>query len=719
MFGKKLLTILYVLLFRGLPFIFLLILTPGAYSQSFQVSETSAKFVNDRDYDSLLKVQYLPYAATKNIYTGDFNARFPEYKPRVLELMQSILQNPFGQLDQKYATLEPGSTAYEKVRKLYLAEISKAVGISLQNPAALYPLFEPDYSDRILQFHTDIAVQRNGDLNVTEYITVYNGNGHGNSANNDIQRGIVRDFPTVYTDKDGYKVKTGFSLKQVSRNDMAEPYITEMLVNGERIMIGKSDVFIDTGVYTYKLEYITNQQVRFDTAKDELYWNVNGNGWVFTADSISCSIRFPEGANIFEYDCYTGVQGSTEKDCRSRKASGNEIFFSSTRRMNAYEGLTVAAAIEKGVLIAPGKAASTWLFLKANYILPFLSALLLFLFGFYFSAWRKKGRDPKQGTIFPQFEPPAGLTPADTGYILDQKYRSRLFAASLVDAAVNKDLEISVDRVGTIFKTNEYTFLKPDKVEGVGTAEKISQYGFSLHEIYGEKAKSGTYNPVFKNLNTTLEKNLKDKFLLTKKTKPGARGMFALNSGFGYLGMVLFFLGLIVSFFFTVNFFSKQVFIITVFLMLAILLVNIIFMRIMKAYTKEGRAITDHILGFKMYLEQAEQRMYNMLTPPEKNLELFEKYLPYAIALGVENEWAEKFDSIIQQAIAEGYQPAYFRGSAGSFSNNFNVAAMSAGISSGLSSTISSASTPPSSSSGSSGGGSSGGGGGGGGGGGW
>jgi hypothetical protein len=294
-----------------------------------------------------------------------------------------------------------------------------------------------------------------------------------------------------------------------------------------------------------------------------------------------------------------------------------------------------------------------------------------------------------------------------------------LFAATLVDAAVHKDLEIAVDRAGTIFKTNEYTFKKPDKTAGDGTAGKISRYGFPITDIYGEKAKSGTYNPTFKSLNTSLEKTLKDRFLLTQKSKPGARGMFALNSGFGYLGIVLFILALIVSFFFTVNFFSKPVFIITVCLMVAILLVNIIFIRIMKAYTKEGRAVTDHILGFKMYLAQAEQRMYNMLTPPEKNLELFEKYLPYAIALGVENEWAEKFDSIIQKAIAEGYQPAYFRGSSGSFGNNFNVAAMSAGISSGLSSTISSASTPPSSSSGSGGGGSSGGGGGGGGGGGW
>ncbi|MGL6266501.1 MAG: DUF2207 domain-containing protein [Chitinophagaceae bacterium] len=582
------------------------------------------------------------------------------------------------------------------------------------------PQRDADFTDRILRFHTDIDVQKNGELHVTEYITIYNGNGQGNTANNDIQRGIVRDFPTQYKDKDGYKVKTGFRLKSVRRNNETEPYIKEILTNGERIMIGKPDVFIDSGVYTYKLEYITDQQLRFDTAKDELYWNVNGNGWVFTADSISCIIRFPEGAKIFEFDCYTGVQGSAERDCRGSKISDNELYFFSTRRMNAYEGLTVAAAIQKGILNAPGKTADAWVFLKANYIIPFLSAIFIFLFWFYFTAWKKKGRDPKQGTIFPQFEPPAGLTPADTGFILDQKYASRLFAATLVDAAVHKELEISIDRVGLIFKANEYTFSKLDKVEGTGSDAQISRYGFSLNEIYGQKAKSGTYNPIFKTLNSSLEKTLKNRFLLTKKGKPGVSAMFAKNSGYGYLGIVLLLLALIVSFFFTINFFSQPVFIITICLVFSILLLNIIFIRIMSAYTHEGRAVTDHILGFKMYLEQAEQRVYNMLTPPEKTLDLFEKYLPYAIALGVENAWAEKFDSIIQHAIEAGYQPAYFSGNSGRFSNNFNVAAMSAGISSGLSSTISSASTPPSSSSsGSGGGGSSGGGGGGGGGGGW
>jgi Predicted membrane protein (DUF2207) len=347
--------------------VILLLSNYESVGQSFMVSETSAGFVADRDYDSLIAEQFLPYAVSKNISESDFKARYAEYKPRFIELLQAILQNPITALDKKFVSVEPGTPAYGKARMAYLGEIRRAVEMALNNPSAFYPMFEPDLSDRILRFHADIKVEKNGEVNVTEYITIYNGNGQGNSANNDIQRGIVRDFPTVYTDKKGYKVKTGFSLKRVEKNGLPEPYQTQLLMNGERIMVGKSDIFIADGVYTYKLEYTTKNQVRFDSTKDELYWNVNGTGWVFTADSISCSISFPEGAKIFEFDCYTGVQGSTDKDCLGTKVSGNEIFFSATRRMNAYEGLTVAAAIEKGVLTAPGNGVGIQLFKSKLY----------------------------------------------------------------------------------------------------------------------------------------------------------------------------------------------------------------------------------------------------------------------------------------------------------------------------------------------------------------
>ena len=109
------------------------------------------------------------------------------------------------------------------------------------------------------------------------------------------------------------------------------------------------------------------------------------------------------------------------------------------------------------------------------------------------------------------------------------------------------------------------------------------------------------------------------------------------------------------------------------------------------------------------------------MHPPELTTELFEKYLPYALALDVENAWAEKFSSVLGRAAtapgqSNGYQPSWYHGT------NRNLASIgdfAGNLGSSIGSAVSSSSTAPGSSSGGSGGGSSGGGGGGGGGGGW
>jgi hypothetical protein len=58
-----------------------------------------------------------------------------------------------------------------------------------------------------------------------------------------------------------------------------------------------------------------------------------------------------------------------------------------------------------------------------------------------------------------------------------------------------------------------------------------------------------------------------------------------------------------------------------------------------------------------MYLAQAEQHIYNQLAPPEKTLDLFEKYLPYAVALNVQNEWAANLILLLNRP----WQPGIIR----------------------------------------------------------
>lgn len=562
-----------------------------------------------------------------------------------------------------------------------------------------------DVNDRILKYHSDVTVLPNGDLLVKEEITVFNGQ-YGN-----IQRGIFRDFPTLYKDTSGFWSERGFSVQQVRKNGRDEPYKKESISGGVRLLIGDKDVYLPDGIYTYAIEYKTTQQLIFAADRDELYWNVNGNGWSFTADTVSCNIHFPETAKIKEYRCYTGAMGSTASECKAKQTAANEIYFENTRRFDANEGLTVAVGIEKGIIAPPSPIQRFTAFINGNYIIPLLLFICVFFVAYYFYVWARKGRDPRKGLIYPQFSPPAGIDPAEAGYIVDQKYGSHLFAAALIDCAVKKNLNIEVSREGLLFKSNVYTFTKPANATGLN-----GDLGFNLSQLYGETAQKGKYNSTLRSCYTALQNDLKEKFLVRGRRKNKDEAMFTLNRGYVIFALIV----LIASIFAAIKFLTERpsfkIGIFCAVVLLIIIVTHVVFKSIMSAYTRRGREVVDHLLGFKMYLSTAEQHYYNQLAPPEKTLELFEKYLPYAVALRVENEWAAKFDTIIAAAMASGYNPSYY-----SFASNsggrFNVGDFSRGISAGLASTISSASTPPSSSS--SGGGSSGGGGGGGGGGGW
>ena len=58
----------------------------------------------------------------------------------------------------------------------------------------------------------------------------------------------------------------------------------------------------------------------------------------------------------------------------------------------------------------------------------------------------------------------------------------------------------------------------------------------------------------------------------------------------------------------------------------------------------------DSIEGFREYLGVAEEDRLNALNPPEKTPELFEKFLPYAVALDCQNAWAAKFAGVLAAA---------------------------------------------------------------------
>jgi len=202
------------------------------------------------------------------------------------------------------------------------------------------------------------------------------------------------------------------------------------------------------------------------------------------------------------------------------------------------------------------------------------------------------------------------------------------------------------------------------------------------------------------------------------------RGFFAINGGWHFLGIVIsiVFIGVTLTqpgkaYNWPQWYLTSPLGWLTVALAICALIANGIFGSLLRAPTVAGQSLMDHIRGFKMYLEVAEGEELKRIKgiPPKMTPELYEAYLPAALALEVEQRWAERFARELQ-VDPQTYQPAWYSGSAW---NAANVANFSSQLGTSLSSAIASASQAPGSSSGGGGGGSSGGGGGGGGVGGW
>ncbi len=610
--------------------------------------------------------------------------------------------------------------------------------------------------EAITNFQSDVTVNQDSSLDVIESITV-------NSEGNEIRHGIFRDFPTTYKDRNGLTIRVDFSVQGVSRDGSSENYAIESISNGKRIKIGDKDVYLQNGIHTYVIKYHTTRQLGFFDTYDELYWNVTGNGWSFPIEQAGIIVHLPAGAQIQKNAIYTGAYGVTGHDATVLAASGNVYRVRTTRVLKPQDGLTIAVAWQKGIVAAPTSSQQQLWMLRDNAGFLGMGITLLSVAGYFLYAWAKVGRDPPKGTIIPLFHPPENLGAAGVRYVWKQGFDDRAVAASLVGLAVKGRLKIeNNDGVYTIHKILEggapmmasetalfnrlpsaSLELKQSNNATIRSAMEASKK--SLVSDFSGKLFVKNYGWFVTGLALSLLGLFISSWLM-----PDNLGKVWLFVG-GFCTVVWGFVfviggGMIKGLFTGYGFFAKLKnlialvclapffaagiagpfslvmkeeislpVIIFVGSMMAIGLLNLLFYFLMPAPTVVGRQVLDDIEGFRLYMTTAEEKRLDMLNPPEKTPALFERYLPYAMALDCENAWNAKFASVLAAAAAAGAAGAtwYY----GSSHNGWN--GMSDSLGRGLASTLSTSSTAPGSSSGSGGGGSSGGGGGGGGGGGW
>ncbi len=598
-------------------------------------------------------------------------------------------------------------------------------------------------NEKILSFASRIQIQPDSDLVVTETIRVI-------PEGNQIKRGIYRDFPTLYSSAYGLKTSVPFEVLEIIRDGKPEPWHTEQKSNGLRIYLGSANVYLPHEETTYTIKYRTGRQLGSFKDFDELYWNVTGNGWAFPILKATACVDLPPGTAPRSIEAYTGPEGSKGTAFKITGSTDCDVLIETVAPLSPGEGLTIVVTWPKGFVKSPSQQEKILGIASSNLGLIAGTIGLIAVFGYFLVTWIFVGRDPAHGVIIPLFEPPKGFTPQDVRYLkgLGTCDQTSL-AAAVMQLAVGRALTIKQSGkdsfslvkgtpskldpdqsalFATLFKGGSPLDLKQQNHQTLQAARLALSKG--LGKKVGPYFARNTSVWVIGLLATLIPLGIS---LLDAKSKEGTLFMMVWLSGWsvgcGVLSMTAFKawkspnkLAAIPLTLFTIPFLAGWFFGIWALIQSASLWVCVlyiagislcvVFQHLLKRPTAEGQKLRDQILGFKKYLSVAEADRLALENPPERTPELFEKFLPYALALEVEQAWSEQFTDILASAARDAESGIH------TTSLVLPLAAASA-FTSSFSQAISSASTAPGSSSGSGGGGSSGGGGGGGGGGGW
>jgi uncharacterized membrane protein YgcG len=547
-------------------------------------------------------------------------------------------------------------------------------------------------AERILNYHSDISIHRDGSMTVLDTIRVQ-------VEGNQIQRGIVRSIPTRYRDRVGNRYVVDFDVLSVERDGAPEPWFTSSRGNGIDLYTGQRDRLLPLGEHEFRIEYRTNRQIGFFGNHDELWWNVNGTDSEFPHDSVSARVTLPgsPGIDNLTIEGWVGLPGSTETAVTAEIDGVNSARISASRALAPGEGLTFVMTWPKGIVDEPTTADNAIRLLDDNRgLLVSLTGLIVML-GYWFRVWTAHGRDPLRGTIFPHYQPPKGVSPASARHVRRMGYDQKAFSAALINLAVKGYVEIDEN-------DGEYSLRKTD-----GGSEALAPGEAALmNELFVR----GDLLTLESGNHATVQAAMSAHKKLLKRDND--RIHFKTNGIYTLPAIAILAATFLVTL--VINGVSPMAIVIGIVSALTIP----VFAFLMRAHTPAGRRLLDTIEGFRLYLNVAEKDELNLKNPPEITPGLFEAFLPYALALDVEQRWAERFNASLTPEQAAAYQPGWYHGRWDSGRGGVgNIGAATAAVTGAVVGSIAAAATPPGSSSGGGGGGFVGGGGGGGGTGGW
>jgi hypothetical protein len=568
----------------------------------------------------------------------------------------------------------------------------------------LFSISEAFAEERILRYTSVAWVNPDASMKVRENILF-------NVEGKDIKRGIIRVFPVNYKTDTGRSHRTGFDLVSVKLDGQDIPSTTSYVGDNVEIKIGDPDKMLAHGQRTFDIVYKVTGHIRDLKDRDALYWNVTGNDWAFPIDSAGFRLFLPEGAKIMADNAYTGLRGESGRDfMKTEKGS-----FITTRPLPLHAGFTVAVDWEKGLVTYPEPERTYFSDEQRGSVIAGIPLLALLYFAL---AWFFFGRDPKMGTIVPQWDPPAGMTPGYMAMLRDRamKVIPACFTADVLELAVRgylrlagkgkKDLSLectSPDAPGGVLgEIMTSLFAGGRQVINSGLDKLwLSSAWEKMKEVYENKRGADHWWSSLFALVSKKHKNRSNPLNRMNSVASALTALLLLLSVGGLLclipgpldsdaqplgilsgaclGIGLSWPGLTnlrglfpgrrsvrASFVKRIMMFFKGVcfsgFGLTTLrvalqedpslagaLILATLIVFWFSVYLMPVKSAEAVRQLAQVEGLAMYIRAAERDRLAALNAPEDSPEIFEKLLPYAVALDCADAWCKRFGPLLEQ----------------------------------------------------------------------
>ncbi len=524
----------------------------------------------------------------------------------------------------------------------------------------------------INKFHSDIKVYEDSSFIVTEVIDV-------NFLRS--KHGIYREIPFKYTDELGKTITTPLKVISVT-NGSGEKWKYDVGRNGDalKLQIGDAKKYV-SGNQTYVITYKVENAILFFEDHDQLYWNVTGNYWQAPIKEASADVTLAvkDISQDLKAASYTGFYGSEQSQAVSETTFNMGRFYT-TKSLKTGEGLTIVLGWDKG-LVAPPSSLKKFLWalnVKDNWVFLFPVFSLIFMI----NRWYKTGRDPKvRDAVTVMYEPPQSsgrpLTPAEVGAIVDEKVDPRDITSSIVGLAVKGYIKIEeVKKDGLIFDSTDYQLSKikePDAELSAFEMVLMDRIFAGMPSILVSDMKNKFYKNL-EELKDTLNAGLVNKKYFLKNPDE-VRKYYVLA---GVVAAVLVGLtGVLFQYLFN-SYPTVQSFVAGILTGLTV----IVFAGAMPAKTRVGAGAHMDILGFQEFLSRAEKDRLERMGDKD----LFSRFLPYAIALDVVDNWAKAFKDIYQEQPdwyispvgMHMFNPYVFSGSISSMTSSIGSAVFSA-----------------------------------------